>query len=71
MPPAPLQEVRTSLVGIIDSGAAGPAPGDEDLPVVQRFSHACLAKLYALCSRGNGPDAAVGRRFGGGGGQWA
>ena len=48
---APL-EVRRALVSIIEQGAAAPAPYEAGQACAARFSHACLSKLYVLCSRG-------------------
>jgi hypothetical protein len=48
---------RKALVALIETGAASAAPHEADLPPSARFSHACLAKLYVLCSRGQDSGA--------------
>ncbi len=48
-------EARQALVGVLDMGAAAPTPDEAELPAASRFSHACLSKLYVLCSRGWDP----------------
>ncbi len=56
------QDVRSGLVGVIDAGAATPLLGEMEVPAASRFSHACLSKLYVLCSRSceSGPTRHIG-----------
>uniref|UniRef100_A0A7S0NBW2 Mon2 C-terminal domain-containing protein n=1 Tax=Chlamydomonas leiostraca TaxID=1034604 RepID=A0A7S0NBW2_9CHLO len=45
-------DIRVRLVSIVDAGAAAAMAGEEQLRGLERFSHACLSKLFVLCSRG-------------------
>ncbi|CAD7699922.1 unnamed protein product [Ostreobium quekettii] len=45
-------EMRTRLVRIVDEGMTRSDPSDGALAAGGRFSHACLRKMYVLCSRG-------------------
>ncbi len=47
------EEVRRRLVGVLDGGITRPrARHIPDSAAGSRFPHACLRKLYVLCSRG-------------------